>query len=98
MEAAAKKKRRTAGGFLDEEMSIRVTKTVIGIMMAASAAMLVFGPKLTEYCMLRESPLLTGSTRYILSLCCGYILGVLLITCLYALWKLIGRIGEGITL
>ena len=87
MEAAAKKKRRTAGGFLDEEMSIRVTKAVIGIMMAASAVMLVFGPKLTQYCMLRESPLLTGRTRYIL--------GILLITCLYALWKLIGRIGEG---
>lgn len=95
MEAAAKKKRRTAGGFLDEEMSIRVTKAVIGIMMAASAVMMVFGPKLTQYCMLRESPLLTGRTRYILSLCCGYILGILLITCLYALWKLIGRIGEG---
>ena len=90
----AMKKRTTAGGFLDEEMSIRVTKIVIALMIAASIALLVFGPKVTKYCMARQSPLFEGTIRYIVSLCCGYVLGLLLLTCLYALWKLIGRIGE----
>lgn len=88
------KERNTAGGFLDEEMSIRVTKIVIGVMMAASVALLLFGPKVTKYCMIRQSPLFEGTSRYAVSLCCGYVLGILLLVCLYALWKLIGRIGQ----
>ena len=88
------KERNTAGGFLDEEMSIRVTKIVIGAMMAASIVLLLFGPKVTKYCMIRQSPLFEGTTRYVTSLCCGYVLGILLLVCLYALWKLIGRIGQ----
>ena len=86
----------SSGGFLDEKTSFLVTKAAILLMGAVSLVMLAFGPKITAYCLVHEGPLLTGTLRYGISLTCGYVLGCLLLACLFLLWKLIGRIGEGL--
>ena len=77
------------------EKNIKITKAAIVILFAVCVLMDICGPKIVAYVLQRESPLLTGDVRTVLCLAGGYILSVCAFLCLYHLYRLVERIGEG---
>ena len=75
--------------------SIRITKLFIILVLMASVVMCILGPKITEYIMLRTSPLLQGETRFWVILIGGYLCAVVLFIFLIMMYALILRIEAG---
>ena len=74
---------------------LALTKFAIIAMSVISVGLMLAGPRLIHYVMLRQSPLFEGRTRYILLLLGGYVSGFLMLYCLYVLMGLVKRIGDG---
>lgn len=78
-----------------ENVSIKVSKIAIFLVAVISVMMCVFGPKLVDIVMLKESPVLSGTPRYLMLLIGGYICAAILFTFLFLLYGLISRIEVG---
>lgn len=78
-----------------EALSIKVSKLAIFLVAVIAVAMCVLGPFLVKIIMTKESPLLTGTPRYLMMLIGGYICAAILFAFLFLLYGLISRIEAG---
>jgi len=78
-----------------EQTSIVLTK--IGLILFSIIAILLMfnGPWIIEQLMHRTSPLLSGNTRRGLFMTSGYTCGILALLCMFSLFQLVNRIGNG---
>lgn len=75
-------------------MNFKVTRYAIGGMGVLCGALCAAGPWLVSYVIQRPSPLIGGTSRYVMLLVLGYFLAALAFICLRDLYRLIRRIEQ----
>lgn len=78
-----------------EAVSIGVTKAFIALLNLGAVVMCIFGPRLVDIVMTKESPLAPANYRYWILLIGGYILATIFFVFLFLLYKLVCRIELG---
>ena len=79
----------------EENVSIKITKAFILLLAVVAVGMCIFGPKLVEIIMTKESPMIVGEARFYILLIGGYVCAIILFVFLFTLYVMVNRIQKG---